>query len=128
MVTISLCMIVRNEEEVLGRCLDSVQAAADEIVNYVRARKNSYSSANVETIYRLLGGRVEAMEFIIKKECKFTNVALKDLPTKPNNLIACIGRRRKIIIPGGDDHLEVGDSVIIVTKEHRINDFTDILA
>lgn len=32
MVTISLCMIVRNEEEVLGRCLDSVQAAADEIV------------------------------------------------------------------------------------------------
>ena len=115
-----------------GLGIDSIvsvkSAAADEIVNYVRARKNSYSSANVETIYRLLGGRVEAMEFIIKKECKFTNVALKDLPTKPNNLIACIGRRRKIIIPGGDDHLEVGDSVIIVTKEHRINDFTDILA
>lgn len=103
-------------------------AAADEIVNYVRARKNSYSNAEVETIYRLLGGKIEALEFIIKKECNFTNVPLKELGTKPNNLIACIGRGRKVIIPGGDDHLEAGDSVIVVTKEHIINKFTDILA
>ena len=115
-----------------GLGIDSIvsvkSAAADEIVNYVRAMKNSYSSANVETSYRLLGGKVEAMEFIIRKECSFTNVALKDLPTKPNHLIACIGRGRKVIIPGGDDHMEVGDSVIVVTKEHTINEFTDILA
>lgn len=115
-----------------GLGIDSIvsvkSAAADEIVNYVRAMKNSYSSANVETSYRLLGGKVEAMEFIIRKECRFTNVALKDLPTKPNHLIACIGRGRKVIIPGGDDHMEVGDSVIVVTKEHTINEFTDILA
>ncbi|WP_391573615.1 glycosyltransferase [Cohnella sp.] len=32
MVTISLCMIVRNEEEVLARCLDSVHDLVDEIV------------------------------------------------------------------------------------------------
>ncbi len=32
MITISLCMIVKNEEEVLARCLDSVGRAADEIV------------------------------------------------------------------------------------------------
>ena len=32
MATISLCMIVRNEEAVLARCLDSVKAAVDEIV------------------------------------------------------------------------------------------------
>ena len=32
MVTISLCMIVRDEEEVLGRCLDSVGKIADEII------------------------------------------------------------------------------------------------
>lgn len=115
-----------------GLGIDSIvsvkSAAADEIVNYVRAMKNSYSSANVETSYRLLGGKVEAMEFIIRKECSFTNIALKDLPTKPNHLIACIGRGRKVIIPGGDDHMEVGDSVIVVTKEHMIKEFTDILA
>ncbi len=32
MVTISLCMIVRDEEAVLARCLDSVKEAVDEIV------------------------------------------------------------------------------------------------
>lgn len=32
MITLSLCMIVRNEEDVLGRCLDSVKDAADEII------------------------------------------------------------------------------------------------
>ena len=31
-MTISLCMIVRNEQEVLARCLESVQGAADEII------------------------------------------------------------------------------------------------
>ena len=32
MITISLCMIVKNEEEVLGRCLDSVGGIADEMI------------------------------------------------------------------------------------------------
>lgn len=32
MISISLCMIVRDEEEVLARCLDSVLPAVDEIV------------------------------------------------------------------------------------------------
>ncbi|MDC7289098.1 glycosyltransferase family 2 protein [Blautia schinkii] len=32
MVTISLCMIVKDEEAVLGRCLDSVKGAVDEII------------------------------------------------------------------------------------------------
>ena len=32
MITISLCMIVKNEEQVLGRCLESVKAAVDEII------------------------------------------------------------------------------------------------
>ena len=32
MITISLCMIVKNEEKTLGRCLDSIRDAVDEIV------------------------------------------------------------------------------------------------
>ena len=32
MATISLCMIVKDEQAVLGRCLDSVQGIADEII------------------------------------------------------------------------------------------------
>ena len=32
MATISLCMIVKNEEKVLARCLDSIQDLMDEII------------------------------------------------------------------------------------------------
>ena len=52
---------------------------------------------------------------------------LKDLPTKPNNLIACIGRRGKIIIPDGEECLQIGDSVVVITKERKIQDIEDIL-
>ena len=114
-----------------GLGIDSIvsakSATADEIMGYVRARNNSYSSANVETMYNLVQGKVEALEFIIKKECEYTQMSLKDLPIKKNNLIACIGRKRDVIIPNGDDHLEAGDSVIVVTKDHIVSSFRDIL-
>ena len=60
-------------------------ATADAILAYVKARMNSYSSANIETMYRLLNGKIVAQEYIINKECDFTNTPLKDLPTKPNH-------------------------------------------
>ena len=31
-VTVSLCMIVKNEEKILARCLDSIGDLADEII------------------------------------------------------------------------------------------------
>ena len=50
------------------------------------------------------------------------------METKPNNLIACIGRKRQIIIPDGDESIQVGDSVVIVTTQKKVKDITDILA
>ena len=99
---------------------------ANTIMSYVSARNESASNANVESMYQLLGGKVEALEFIVKCECSFTNVPLRELRTKKNNLIACIGRKRQIIIPNGEDHLEVGDSVVDVTMDH-VDKFNDIL-
>lgn len=114
-----------------GLGIDSIvsakSATADLIMSYVKARNNSYASANIETSYRLLGGKVEALEFIIREECDYTNVPLKDLKIKKNLLISCIGRNRKVIIPNGEDHFEVGDSVVVFTKDRIIHDFRDIM-
>lgn len=111
--------------------LDSIVSAktatADAILGYVRARRNSQCSANVETMYQLLDGRVEALEFIIKSENAYTGVPLKDLNLKVNNIIACIARGRKIITPNGDDSIQVGDSVVIITMTKQIRDLDDIL-
>ena len=37
-------------------------------MSYVRARQNSLKNVNVESMYQLVGGRVEALEFIIKEK------------------------------------------------------------
>ena len=103
-------------------------ATADTIVNYVRARMNSYTHANVEAISQLANGKVEALEFVIKSECSFVNIPLKELRIKKDYLIACIGRGRKMIIPNGDDHIEAGDNVVVVTKNRGLDNFADILA
>lgn len=102
-------------------------ATADAILSYVRARKNSQASANIEAMYQLVDEQVEALEFIIKSETRYTGIPLKDLSLKSNNLIACIARKRQIIIPGGDDCMYAGDSVIVVTMEKKIEDLEDIL-
>ncbi len=114
-----------------GLGIDSIvstkSATANAILGYVRARQNSICSANVETMYSLVDGKIEALEFIVKQETDYTGIPLRNLPTKRNNLIACIGRRRKIIIPSGNDCIQAGDSVVIVTKDKRIQDIRDIL-
>lgn len=115
-----------------GLGIDSIvsakNATVDAIFSYVRARQNSLSSTKIEAMYRLVDERVEALEFIVDKETEYTNIPLKDLKTKPNTLIACIGRKRQIIIPSGNDSIQAGDSVVVVTKSKKVQDITDILA
>ena len=115
------------EEFGIESIVSAKTATADAIMSYVRARRNSQGSANVETMYQLVDGKVEALEFIVKAETRYTNIPLKDLTLKSNNLIACIARRRKIIIPNGDDCIQVGDNVIVITMEKQIQDINDIL-
>lgn len=115
------------EEFGIDSIVSAKTATADAIMSYVRARRNSQGSANVETMYQLVDGKVEALEFIVRSETKYTNRPLKELSLKPNNLIAGIARKRRIIIPNGDDCIMVGDSVIVITMEKQIQDIRDIL-
>lgn len=100
---------------------------ANVITSYVRAMRNSMGSANVETVYKLIGGKIEALEFRIREKTKYTGVPLKDLRLKLNHLVACIVRNRRIIIPGGNDTLEVGDNVIVISMEQGLEDLQDIM-
>lgn len=100
---------------------------AKSILQYVRALQNSFGS-NVETLYRILDDRVEALEFSIKQESKVTGTPLMDLKLKKNILICAIVHNGKIITPSGKDTIENGDTVIIVTTNKGLTDIKDILA
>jgi len=96
------------------------------ILQYVRAAANSMDS-DVETLYRIMGGRVEALEFSIHAGSKMTGIKLIDMPIKKGTLIAGILREGKLIIPGGNDSFRELDTVIVVTTNSGYSGIQDIL-
>lgn len=106
--------------------LSPKEIIADVLVRYARALENSMDS-HVETLYKLMDGKAEVLEFIVKTENEITGIPLKDLKFKKNILIAGIIRKRKPIIPSGDDIILPEDHVVILAAQHRINDITDII-
>lgn len=100
---------------------------AESIIKYARSMNASLNS-NVENLYKLQDGKVEALEFLIKEENpRLTNIPLMNLPIKKNILVCCINRQNRIIIPGGQDVIQPGDSVVVVLTNERLHDITDIL-
>ena len=99
---------------------------ADMFVGYARALKNSLGS-KVETLYKLMGGAAEALEFEAKNDPKYVGTTLKDLQLKPNTLVAGIIRGRKTIIPMGNDCIMPEDKVVILSAGKRINELADIV-
>ncbi len=125
--------INRNEmaemAEELG--LDCIVSPKDTVKNilvrYARALENSLGS-NVETLYKIMDGKAEALEFNVSTSSAVVGTTLKELNTKKNIIIAGILRGRKTIIPDGDDCILEGDKVVVFAANHRLHDLDDILA
>ncbi len=120
-----------HTEIIEGLQLDSLvnpkDLTAESIMQFVRALENSANS-NVERLYRLKEGRVEALQFNIGGGSDLTGVKLKDMQLKKNTLVAGIVRHEKLVVPGGQDEFQENDSVIIVTTNIGFRDVRDILA
>ena len=103
-----------------------IRTVGDVTVRYARALENSMGS-KVETLYKLMNGNAEALEFAVNGESKIIKIPFKELPTKSNILIAGIIRGRKTIIPSGDDMIMPGDRVVVISGGGRLNDLSDIV-
>jgi len=110
--------------------LDSVirpkQLTGEHIVRYVRGMQNTVGN-NVETMYKINGDRAEALEFVVREDSAVTSVPLSRLNLKNDLQIVCIGRKGSVITPGGNDTIEKGDRVIVITKHKGLKDLRDIL-
>lgn len=102
------------------------QLSTNIIVRYARALKNTKGS-NVETLYKLLDGKAEALEFKVAEDSKVIGIPFKEIKLKQNILIAGITRDTQIIIPSGNDMILEGDRVIVISADQRLNDLEDIL-
>lgn len=110
----------------VGTVICPKNITANSMIRYVRSLKNSQGS-NVEALYRMMDGRIEALEFIIRGKNSVTGIPLSSLRLKKNLLICCITRGSHIITPGGRDEILPGDTVVIVTTHRGLNDIQDIL-
>ncbi len=110
--------------------LDSIiypkHITAETIIRYVRAMRNTIGS-NVETLYQVIKGKVEAAEFVITAGNEMIGIPLSDLKFKENVLIAAILRDKKVIIPRGQDMIAQGDAVVIVSTHLGLHDIQEIL-
>ena len=118
-----------NMADMLG--LDSIispkNLTTSIILSYVRSLNNTKGSS-IESLYKLVDNKVEAIEFFVKEPINnLTNIPIRDIQLKKDILICAIVRKRKTIIPNGDDQIEVGDSIVIATKDYSFSDLKDIL-
>lgn len=104
------------------------QLVCHDILRYVRAMQNR-RGAGVVALHRMVDDRVEALEFRVAAGTWYLGVPLYQIPLKSNVLLAVISRRGKVTVPRGGDHIEEGDSVVVVTTaDRRFGDLNDIFA
>ena len=110
----------------LGVIVNPKVITAERIIQHVRAMGNPKGS-NVETLYKIISNKVEALEFRVRNNSSLIGIPLEKLNLKSELLVGCINRHGTIIIPDGKDTIQIGDTVIIVTTNTGLNDLSDIL-
>lgn len=119
--------LVTMAEKLGVECVISLKKIiSDILIRYARALQNSLGS-KVETLYNLMDGGAEALEFIAGAELPILRTPLRELKIKPGILIAGIIRERKPIIPSGSDEILPGDHVVVIAADQRLQDLSDIL-
>lgn len=100
-------------------------ATAGLILRFIRGLQNSKGTV-MTALYRIAGGKAEAMEFLVSSATRNLKVPLKSLKLRKGVLIAVIVRNGTVIIPEGSTCLEQGDDVIVIARDSGILDLNDI--
>ena len=98
---------------------------ANKIIKYARSIKGSKGS-DIENIYKICNDKAEAIEFIVGNGCRNLGIKFKNVQFKENFIVALIVRNKEIIIPTGDDYLQIHDRVIIVNSDEKPVELNDI--
>lgn len=119
-----LLKILKDNE--LQTIITPKQLIAAKIIRFVRSLGETGIS-NVEALYRIVDNQVEALQFRLAEHSSLINKPLKQLSLKTNVLVAYIVRKNQLIFPTGEDSMQVGDKVIVVSTNKTLKDIDDIL-
>ncbi len=101
---------------------------ANDILRYVRAMENRQGD-NVIALHRMLGGRIEALEFRVSASTVSRGIPLKKLQIVPGFLVAVINHKGSVFVPSGSDRFLEGDTVVLATTTGRkVDSLNDVLS
>lgn len=109
----------------LDSIISTKTVATNDILRVVRSRSIRSDSA-VQRMYRLMDGKAEALEFIAQAGDSFIHVPLKDLQVIPDALVAVIVREGQVKVPFGSDAIEVGDYVVVVSRQPGLSSLRQV--
>ncbi|HPE95456.1 MAG TPA: Trk system potassium transporter TrkA [Bacillota bacterium] len=115
------------KDSTLQTIVSPKQITSNQILRFARALAAGLSNENIMSLYKIIGGKAEILEFLAPDEGTFLNVPLKDLHLKKNTLIACLVRNGKTIIPDGTVCILPKDAVLIVTVDQQLRELKGIL-
>ena len=111
--------------------VDSIVApkkiVASQIIRYVRAKMNKDHDSAVKTLYKIVDGEVEAVEFKVTEHFKFLHKTINEMRIKEHVLVAAIIRENEVIVPKGNTTMELNDYVIIVSRGEIMKSLNDML-
>lgn len=100
--------------------------AVNLILAYARSLMNAEGQDAVESLCRLMDGKIEVTEFRITESSPHLNQPIRQWRIKPDALLGCIIRDGKPIIPRGDDVIRPGDRLLVVTTRKQLVQLEDI--
>lgn len=109
----------------LGSIFNPKYVTADHIIRYVRAMNNAVDD-EVQSLCHVIDNKVEVLEFIIQEDMQCLGKELKSLKLKKDLLIAAVYRKGVGFNPSGEDTIEKGDNVLVITTNKGISRFADI--
>ncbi len=110
----------------IGSIVYPKNITADRILQYVRVMQNSWE-ASMESLHKIVDDRVEALEFRIRENIPLNGITFSELNVRKGTLIACITRNGVTFTPRGQDSIQLGDTVIVVTTHMGISKIEQIL-
>lgn len=110
----------------IDNIVDPKSIVASQIIGYLRAKANNDDEAGVQTLYKIVNDKVEALEFVVNEKTKHIHQHLKDVHIKNRILIGGILRQNEMFSPKGNDSLEVGDRIIVISEKYPIKCLNDI--
>lgn len=122
----SLLEIIDREE--FSSIVTPKRIAVDNIMHFIRGRKNAQDASSLDALHHVGDGRIETLQFEIREGNQMVGKSLAELRFKSDVLIAAIIRNGKPIYPTGDDILAIGDKLVVITLLQNITNSFELLA